>query len=131
MIVLDTHAWIWWLAAPHELSKTAAEAIERATNSAAIYVSAISAWEMSMLVKKGRLELTMDAADWIAAAESLPYLHRVPVTSQIAIMSVELEDYAYTDPADRIIIATAMMMNARLVTKDGKISSYPHVKTLW
>ncbi len=131
MILLDTHAWIWWLASPRRLSKSAAAAIDQAVNGAGVYVSAISAWEMAMLVRKGRLELTMDVADWIAAAESLPYLHSVPVTSRVAAMSVELQDYAHPDPADRIIITTAMTMNARLITKDEKILSYPHVRALW
>lgn len=84
-----------------------------------------------MLVKRGRLELTMNVSDWIALAESLPYLHSVPVNNKIAGMSVELPDYAHADPADRIIIATAMSLNAELITKDEKILSYPHVKTLW
>ncbi len=131
MIILDTHAWIWWLAAPRRLPKSAAAAIDEAVDGAGVYVSAISAWEMAMLVKKGRLELTMDVADWIAAAESLPYIHSVPVTSRIAAMSVELRDYEYPDPADRIIITTAITMDARLITKDGKILSYPHVKAIW
>ena len=131
MIVLDTHACIWWLADQKKLSPNAAVAIERSCKGAGIYVSSISAWEIAMLVKRGRLELTMNVSDWIALAESLPYLHSVPVNNRIAVMSVELKDYAHTDPADRIIIATAISLNAQLITKDEKILSYTHVKALW
>ena len=131
MIVLDTHAWIWWLADPEKLSPNAAAAIERSCKGAGIYVSSISAWEIAMLVNRGRLELTMNVSDWITLAESLPYLHSVPINNRIAVMSVELQDYNHTDPADRIIIATAMSLNAQLITKDDKILTYPHVKALW
>ena len=57
VIVLDTHAWLWWLGAPDQLSETARERIERDLETARICVSSISAWEITMLVKKGRLVL--------------------------------------------------------------------------
>ena len=131
MIVLDTHVLLWWLSNPENLSTKAAEAIESSMNDRAIYVSSISAWEIAMLSLRGRLELTIDADDWVAAAESLPFVYFVPVNNRIAIKSVNLRDFACSDPADRIIIATAMSLKATLITKDQRILGYPHVQAQW
>lgn len=131
MIVLDTHVLLWWLSNPEKLSSKAAEVIEKSMNDRAIYVSSISAWEIVMLSSRGRLELTIDAYDWVASAESLPFVYFVPVNNRIAMKSVRLPDFAYSDPADRIIIATAMSLRATLVTKDRRILDYPHVEARW
>ncbi len=131
MILLDTHVLIWHLSNPEKLSVKATQAIERAVNNNEVYASSISAWEMAMLVQRGRLELTMDVKDWLAIAESLTYLHFVPVNNRIAVKSVILPDFVYPDPADRIIISTAMSLKAFLITKDDRILSYKHVKSIW
>jgi PIN domain nuclease of toxin-antitoxin system len=129
MIVLDTHAWIWWAGNPAFLSATAQHIIDEAVTERNIYVSSISAWEVAMLVSRGRLKLTMSAGDWVAASEALPFLEFVPVSNSIALKSVQLPGALHNDPADRIIIATAVSLGAVLVTKDEKIRNYPHVKT--
>lgn len=131
MILLDTHALIWQLSNPQKLSEKANKAIGHAINKSEIYVSSISAWEIAMLVQRGRLELTMDVKDWLAIAESLQYLHFVPINNRIAVKSVNLPDFTYPDPADRIIIATAMSLKAVIITKDDKILSYSHVASIW
>lgn len=131
MIVLDTHAWVWWISSPEELSREARKAAEKAASENGIYVSSMSAWEVAMLVEKGRLELTLDVEDWIRGSESLPYLNFVPVDSRIALRSVRLDRYPYRDPVDRIIIATALTLGKSLVTKDRKIRGYPPVKSIW
>ena len=74
MTLLDTHAWIWHLTAPQELSVPARTAIERARAERAALVSAISVWELFMLVKKGRLELTITPHALLRRAERLSYL---------------------------------------------------------
>ena len=84
-----------------------------------------------MLVARGRLELTLDVADWVAKSEALPFLAFVPLTNAIAIRSVRLPGEFHEDPADRIIVATAMTMGAPVVSKDTKIRSYPHVEAVW
>ena len=73
----------------------------------------------------------MSVGDWVAASEALPSIHFVPVSNSIALKSVQLPGDLHNDPADRIIIATAVSMGAVLVTKDEKIRAYPHVKTAW
>ncbi len=131
MIVLDTHAWVWWIAGARELSRPARERIESLMGSGAIYISSISCWEIGTLVARGRLELTMDATDWIARCEALPYLNFTPVDNGIALRSTRLPPGIHDDPADRIIVATALSLGATLVTKDRRMRAYKPVNTLW
>lgn len=131
MIVLDTHVWVWWLDDPHRLPVRAQHVVRGAATDRAIYVSAISSWEIVLLASKDRLRFTMDAQDWIARSESLPFLHFVPVDNAIAIRSVRLPEPFHKDPADRIIVATAMIMGAPLVSSDDRMLKYSHVKAIW
>jgi PIN domain nuclease of toxin-antitoxin system len=96
-----------------------------------ICISSISAWEVAILVKKGRLDLTMSAEDWIARSEALPFLRFIPVDNRIALKSANLPGQLHDDPADRIIIATTIMLGGTLVTKDGKIRKYAQVRSIW
>ena len=131
MIVLDTHVLLWWVSNPEQLSKKARSTIERTISEGSIYISSISAWEIAMLVDRKRLALTMDVKDWITRCESIPYIKFVPVTNGIAINAVQLTGDIHNDPADRIIIATALSMGATLVTMDQKLRNYQYVKTVW
>ena len=131
MILLDTHAWIWWVSSPDQLSSPAIEAVRAGAERRELYISSISAWEVAMLVKKGRLRLTLDVADWIGRCEALPLLSFVPVDNTITVLSTRLDGYPHDDPADRIIISTAQILGATLVTRDEKIRAYKRVKTLW
>lgn len=131
MIVLDTHALVWWVNDPAQLSASARTAIEAAVQTKSVYVSCISSWELALLVERGRLKLAFDVRDWIARCEALPFLSFVPVSNAIAVESVRLPEFPHADPAVRIIVATAMSLGAQLVTKDEKISSYHLVQTVW
>ncbi len=131
MIVLDTHAWIWFTSKPENLSKKAKKAVEAAVKGKSVLISSISVWEVALLVKKKRLTLSMDVTDWIAKSENLPFIQFIPVSNSIAVKSVNLPQPLHDDPADRIIIATALSTGASIVTKDKKISDYSHVKTIW
>lgn len=131
MIVLDTHAWIWWVSNPEFLSEKAKQVIDEAVTNRNVLISTISTWEVAMLVSRGRLKLTMRPDDWVAASEALPFFDFVPVSNSIALKSVQLPGVLHNDPADRIIIATAISLGAVLVTKDEKIRNYEHVKTVW
>ena len=129
MILLDTHAWIWWVDDPSQLSQRARNAIDAAAVDNGIHISSISAWEVALLVSKGRLQLTMSVDDWIAHTEALPFVTFVPVSNRIAIKSVSLP--IHPDPADRMIIATAMSLGVTIVTQDSKISAYASIQTVW
>lgn len=131
VIVLDTHALLWWVNDPATLSTPARTVIDAAVESKSVHVSCISSWEIALLVERGRLRLALDVRDWICRCEALPFLTFVPVSNGIAIESVRLPDFPHADPADRIIAATALSLGAGLVTKDDKLQNYPHVKTIW
>src|SRR4030065_24392 len=74
MIVLDTHVWVWWVSNPDQLSSGARIAIDQSMADSKVFISSISAWEIAMLVARGRLELTMPVRDWIAISEGLLFL---------------------------------------------------------
>jgi PIN domain nuclease of toxin-antitoxin system len=131
MIVLDTHVWIWWVSEPRLVSAAARKLMEQSIKEQSVHISCISSWEVAMLVDRGRLQLTMPVEDWVENAEALPFFNFVPVTNSIALKSVCLPTPFHSDPADRIIIATAIAMGATVITKDHKILGYPHVKTAW
>jgi len=131
MIVLDTHTWIWFISNPDFLSKRAQKAVNAAVKDKSILISSISAWEIALLVKKKRLELTLEVTDWIAKSESLPFIKFVPVTNSIAVKSVNLPLPLHPDPVDRIIIATTLSLGAALVTKDEKLLGYAHINAIW
>jgi PIN domain nuclease of toxin-antitoxin system len=131
MILLDTHVWVWWLNDSRVLSAGAMDAIQKAKEAEPILISSISVWEIANLVARGRLVLTMGVREWVAKSEALPFFRFVPVNNTIAIRAVDLPGDFHQDPADRIIVATALSMGARVVTKDDKIIEYPHVRTVW
>lgn len=132
MIVLDTHVLIWWVNGNAQLSQRARKAIERELEGEAqVMVSAISAWEIAMLVAKGRLALTMDIDDWLTTVTSIEGVSFAAVDPYVAVQSVRLPGEFHPDPADRLIVALARHYSAPLVTADSKIHAYRHVKTIW
>lgn len=128
MIVLDTHAWIWWAASPGRLSSRARAAID---SSGAIGVAAISVWELAMLVAKKRLELDRDVLAWARQALALPRVALLPLTPEIAVASCALPEGFAGDPADRIIVSTAREIGAAVVSKDARLRGLGSVKTVW
>ena len=126
--ILDTHAWIWWTADRAQLSRKAKNAIE---NDRRLGVCDISLWEVAMLVAKGRLRIDRDVREWLDQAASLPRIEIVQIRPAIAVRSTQLGRDFQGDPADRLIVATAITETARLVTKDERIRSYPAVTAVW
>ena len=131
MIILDTHALVWWITGSKEISAKALASIKKAKSVNGIYVSSISVWELSMLVRTERIILSIPLQKWIRAVEDLPFVKFVPVDNDIAELSVNLPGKYHKDPADRIIIATAQLLNMPVVTRDGEMRKYPHVRTVW
>jgi PIN domain nuclease of toxin-antitoxin system len=131
LIVLDTHVWLWWVAQAPELPRRVARLIEARIEDEAVFVSSISVWEIALLVQRQRLQLSMPVSEWIRQAEALAAIRFAPVDNHIALSSVLLPPPLHPDPADRIIVATALQLRASLVTKDRKLRAYPHVETQW
>ncbi|MGH7901173.1 MAG: type II toxin-antitoxin system VapC family toxin [Thermodesulfobacteriota bacterium] len=131
MIVLDTHVWVWWVSGIEELPLKIIRLIEKAIDQKAIYISCISVWEVAQLIERGRLQITLDVNNWVAKSEALPFVHFIPVDNAIALRSVQLPSPLHPDPADRIIIATALNLGFPLVTRDERLARYAHVQTIW
>lgn len=132
MIVLDTHALLWWLSEPDKIPAKSRRLLERTiADNAGVSASSISAWEIAMLTKRDRLKLTMPVDTWIELVEALPWFSFVPVDHRIALRSVHLEEFTHRDPADRMIVATALVLNAILITGDARLRSYDAVRTVW
>ena len=129
--LLDTHTWIWWHMRPQNLSKKVTGIISNPNQYDELLVSAISPWEFSKLLEKGRLGISYDPADWIHSALDMPKLRLVPLSPVIAYRSTVLPQPFHSDPADQIIVATARDESAVILTKDEKILSYKHVRSLW
>jgi PIN domain nuclease of toxin-antitoxin system len=128
VIVLDTHVWIWWAGQSSRLSKRARKACESADE---MLVSAITLWEVAMLVAKERLGFDREVELWIRQALALPAIRLEPLTPSIAVRSTRLPGAFHGDPADRIIVATALEHGATVVTRDAKLRGYQHLKTVW
>lgn len=131
MIMLDTHALIWWRDSSSRLSQNAKVAIAQEAQGGKIGISAFSFWEIALLVEHNRLRLPLDLASWLAAVEAIDRMRFIPVDNEIAVTSVQLPPGLHKDPADRIIVATAMLLDIPIVTADQKIHAYPHVQTIW
>jgi PIN domain nuclease of toxin-antitoxin system len=110
--VFDTHVWVWSAAGDPR-----AEKLREFCGTAII--SAISQWEVSMLAMKGRLTLMPDEASWFSANLEAP-VSLAPLTAEISSASCRLPDF-HGDPADRIIVATAITLGIPLITADEKI----------
>ena len=132
VIVLDTHALIWWASGDDtRLSTPARKAITDQTEAGSIVVSSITAWELAMLVQKERISLSMDVEQWLDTLRQIDRVRFHPVDNDIAIKSANLPGEFHKDPADRMIVATARKLAAPLVTADEKIRAYAHVKCIW
>jgi PIN domain nuclease of toxin-antitoxin system len=127
-IILDTHAWIWYVNGNAELSKLARKKINEAINNNRAYLAAISLWEIAMLELKGRITLEMPYFEWINQSIKLTKIHISPLTPAIAAESRHLPGTFHGDPADKMIVATARCENHMLITRDSKILDYSRDK---
>lgn len=124
-LLLDTHYWIWLQTGEKgRVSTISLKAIEEAVSDGRLLVSVMSIWELGMLESKGRLELSMPVEEWVRVALATPGLTLAPLTPEIALESTRLPGAFHADPSDRIIVATARKMSARLLTSDEKILRY-------
>ncbi len=127
MIVLDTHAWLWWLSDPDQLGR---DVIKRIRGSERIGVAAVSCFEVAAAVAKGRITLDRGTLEWLQQALSAPRVELLPLTPAVAVKATMLGRF-HGDPADRLIVATAILESAVLVTKDQRIRKYEAVSTIW
>lgn len=124
MIVLDSHIWFWWINLEHQwLPAALLTAIQAAPR---VGVSAVSCFELALAQRRGRLELPLPAREWFELALTGSDIELLPLTPSIAARAVNLADI-HRDPFDRIIIATALELDAQLISVDGIFASYPEL----
>jgi PIN domain nuclease of toxin-antitoxin system len=127
MILLDTHIWVWWVNQGTELSSVQRDYLLREQGNG-LGVSIISCWEIAKLVQLGRLQFTIPVAQWLDQALSYPGIQLLDLSLPIVIESTQLPGNFHRDPADQMIVATARVHDIPLMTADGLILNYPHVK---
>jgi PIN domain nuclease of toxin-antitoxin system len=129
VILLDTHAWVWWVSEPERLSPKAREAIDDARQ---VAVSPISCWEVATKVTQRKLRLDRELDVWMHQALARPRLRVAELLPEIAVAAGRLGGRGFHgDPADRMLAATAMHHGIALVTKDRRIRSYRALLSVW
>ena len=127
-VVLDTHALLWWTLDPEMLSDRAREMCARIHLSGAI-ISSISIWEIGIKIKRKKIDIGLDISTYTSRLRCLESLLIVPIDENIWIENLEL-DWDHQDPADRTIVATAMVRDADLITKDSVIRRF-YERAVW
>jgi PIN domain nuclease of toxin-antitoxin system len=127
-LLLDTHALVWLLFGEPMLGPLAHKSIQLASRTDRLLVSAITPWEIALLVSKRRIDLRQDVLEWLGSALRLPGVKLVPLSPEISVASTRLPWEMHTDPADRILAATARHMGAVLVTADRNLLEYAEGK---
>lgn len=126
MILLDTHVLIWLTEGSERLGTKTLALIDKALADNQLTVAAISFWEIAMLIEKGRLEFNLEIGTWRQGLLQ-DGLQEIPMTGSIAIRAGQLSEF-HGDPADRMIVSTAIEENAVLVTADKKILDWSHLQ---
>lgn len=131
MITMDTCAIIWDALEPGKLSAKAKKAIKKADDSNALIMCDISIWEISMLVKRKRIEVDETPANLLRLILSSRNYTVVNISPEIAELSVNLDDDINSDPADRLIAATSILKQAPVVTADKNLRNATILETVW
>ena len=123
-ILLDTHIFVWMIGGAEKLTKEAVRAITEAIPDRRILLSGISIWEITMLNCKKKLKFSTPIRMWIEQSLTAPGLILAPLSHEVLIESCLLPGEVHGDPADKIILATARIENAVLITRDQKMLQY-------
>ena len=119
MILLDTHVLLWLDQGNSRLGRVALQLIESAMADGGVAVSAISFWEIAMLVEKRRIVTSLDLSAWRDDLLRSGLIEFV-IDGECGIQTARLHDLP-SDPADRMIVATALRQSAALVTADERL----------
>ena len=122
MILLDTHVLLWLISGDEKLGLKSRALIDKALHESNVAVSAITFWEVALLQQKKRIEFNQDIQDWRRELISMG-VTEIAISGELGVFSTTLEDF-HADPADRFIVATAIMKKAKLLTADQKILNW-------
>jgi PIN domain nuclease of toxin-antitoxin system len=126
--LLDTCGLIWWTLDPEKLSLKALKACEKIESSTG-YICSISLWEIGIKIKNRKLDIGMTIESYVKALHKLGYLKVLPVDERCWLKNLSL-DWKHRDPADRTIVATAVLNNFSIISSDLKIRRF-YNKVIW
>jgi len=128
MSLLDTCTLLWLAADQEKLSKKALKSIK--DNAGNLFISSISAFEIAIKVRRGKIILPMSSNLWFKKALAHHGIYEISINSDIATSSVDLP-LLHNDPCDRLIIATALANSMNIITCDIHIKQYKEIKVIW
>ena len=131
MITLDTHVILWDALQPELLSEKAKEATEKANQTDGLFFCSISLWEIAMLIRKKRIEVSLPYIDFVDLLLSSNRYVFQEITPEIAYLSTTLPDSINSDPADRIICASSLITKTPLLTADENLRQSELLQTIW
>ena len=123
MILLDTHVWLWWLLGEGPLTEEERHTLDDSASKKEIAISAASIWETEMLARKGVIDLQPDFKKWIEAATDPEVCQVIPIDKEVILAQEKLPPDFPDDPADRLIVATALLNEFPLATKDETLQN--------
>lgn len=126
-ILLDTHAWLWWMIEPQRLSQTASNLLGDMGNQ--VFVSAVSAWEVSIKWSLGRLDLPEHPKTFVPSRLQRDNFTLLPIDLSHVLQVADSPDH-HKDPFDRLLIAQSIIEVAPLLSRDELVSQYD-IKVLW
>jgi PIN domain nuclease of toxin-antitoxin system len=129
MIVLDTHALLWWALDPGKLSQAASASVREMEHRGG-YASAISIWELGIKIQRGKLELGISIEEFTRRVEKTAIVQVLPVDTATWLRSLDLA-WDHRDPVDRVIVATSVLLGVPLVTADNEIHRFGGVTCIW
>jgi len=131
IVTVDTHIVIWNALQAELISSAAEKALQNANENGSIIFPDIILWEIAMLVKKKRLIIEASYKEFINLLLASNNYQLQEITPEIAELSTELPGEINLDPADRIIAATSIILNAPLITADKNLLKAKKIKTIW
>lgn len=119
--LLDTHVWFWYLVGSDRLPAELRRQIDAEPGDC--WLSAVSIWELGLLARRGRVEISGSYREWVGQAfKSLP-LREAPLTREVAVRSLEI-DLGHRDPADHFLAATALTHELTMLTMDARLTGH-------
>jgi PIN domain nuclease of toxin-antitoxin system len=129
VILLDTHVLLWWALDPEQLSTVARDVLGEMEERGG-YASSISIWELGIKVRRGQLELPITVDELALRVQQGRVVELLPVDATTWLRTLSL-NWPHRDPADRVIVATALMKGVPVLTKDSRLHGFADVECIW
>ncbi|HZC22166.1 MAG TPA: type II toxin-antitoxin system VapC family toxin [Candidatus Binatia bacterium] len=125
--LLDTHIWFWSYIERSRISKRVARALADPQNE--LWLSPVSVWELTILIRKGRFRVQPDISTWVRKSMSDLQLFEAPLTVDVAL-AIPSINFSHGDPADQFLAATAKVFDLTLITADDHLLKLPGIRIL-